>query len=104
MTKAPSRYRRKPTSHGSRPIDSHFMIVFITTKMKPVAAIHSMPRTTGAGLESISTSGSIVAQEFWNNGPRHGNAQRALRNRGQGGAHRGARGQPRAGRGHAAAG
>ena len=45
------------------------MIVFITTKMKPVAAIHSMPRTTGAGLESISTSGSIVAQDFCNNRP-----------------------------------
>jgi hypothetical protein len=43
------------------------MIVFITTNMRPVAAIHSMPRTIGAGLEFISTSGSIVAQDFCNN-------------------------------------
>jgi len=37
---------------------------------KPVAAIHSMPRTTGEVWESISTAGSIVAQEFCNNRPR----------------------------------
>jgi hypothetical protein len=43
------------------------MIVFITTNMRPVAAIHSMPRAIGAGLGIISTSGSIVAQDFCNN-------------------------------------
>jgi uncharacterized OB-fold protein len=37
--------------------------------MRPVAAIHSMPRTTGAGFECISISGSIVAQDFCNNRP-----------------------------------
>jgi len=37
---------------------------------KPVAAIHSMPRTTGEVWESISTAGSIVAQDFCNNRPR----------------------------------
>jgi hypothetical protein len=35
-----------------------------------VAAIHSMPRTTGEVWESISTAGSIVAQDFCNNRPR----------------------------------